>query len=110
MSETTYGEFVGLRGPFALELNYEPYESYEVGVWVDEQGGWYLGTDSTCSCYTPFENYSREDLTGPLKSSEAVEEITSLWNDAESPYRTREDKWLTEFIETAFNVKKKENN
>lgn len=107
--EYNYGKFEGLQGPFSLELDYDPYQSYEVGVWVDENGGYYLGTDSTCSCYTPFESYSKEALTGPLTASQAVEEVTSLWNDA-GRYSDRDEQWLTEFIEQTFHVKKKENN
>lgn len=106
MTEYNYGEFVGLDGPHSLELSYEPYQSYEVGVWSDDSG-WYLGTDSTCSCYTAFENYSRDDLTGPMSREDAISEVTNLWNDAYY-YGVREESWLTEFIDTTFS--KKENN
>lgn len=100
----TYGRFEGLQGPYTLELDWEPYQSYEVGVWVDEEGGYYLGTDTSCSCYT------RDGLTGPMKPHHAIQEITNLWNDAGHYSNEREEKWLTEFIEQTFHVKKKENN
>lgn len=50
-----------------------------VGVAVTEDG-YYIGTDSGCSCFSPWENYSPglDDLTGPLTIDEMKEEVTSL--------------------------------
>jgi len=57
----------------------EPNYSFDMIVaWRDERGV-YLGTDSGCSCPAPFENYgSRDDLTGPLTTDQALEEASNL--------------------------------
>lgn len=59
----------------------EPDYSFDLlAVWKGKKG-YYLATDSGCSCPTPFENYdSLEDLTGPLTASQAQEESKNLWN------------------------------
>ena len=94
-----YGIFKELRGPLELDLGYEPYEFYLVGVWIDDAGDYYLGTDSGCSCPTPWEYYRPEALTGPLTYEQAAEEITSLWVDAETEYVSRPEGVLEEFLE-----------
>lgn len=53
------------------------YQFDLVGLWKDESG-YYIGTDSGCSCPTPWDNHTREDLTGPLTADQAREEIESL--------------------------------
>lgn len=57
----------------------EPCYSFDTLVaWKGDQGI-YLGTDSGCSCPTPFESYNGlDDLTGPLTVPQALEEATSL--------------------------------
>ena len=57
----------------------EPDYSFDIlAVWHDERGFW-LGTDSGCSCPSPFENYNgRDDMTGPLTAEQAVEEAKNL--------------------------------
>ena len=51
-----------------------------VVVLQHEDGGYYLGTDSGCSCPEPFEYYdSLDDFTGPLTAGECAEEVVSLW-------------------------------
>lgn len=73
-----YGEFEGLESIEQIELDGEPWSFYLIGIWQDEEGLYYLGTDSGCSCPIPFENYSRDSLTGPLTREQAIEESTSL--------------------------------
>ena len=59
----------------------EPDYSFDLlGVWKDEKG-YYLSTDSGCSCPTPWESHTRDDLTGPLTAEQAKEEATSLWSE-----------------------------
>ena len=66
----------------------EPDYSFDIlAVWKGESG-YYLATDSGCSCPSPFENYNTvDDLTGPLTAEQAKEEATSLWTDSwRTPY------------------------
>ena len=50
---------------------------------ADNPDQFYLGTDSGCSCPSPFEDYSgREDMTGPLTWRQAVEESVSIWTQS----------------------------
>mgnify|MGYP001614969264 CR=1 FL=1 len=63
-----------------VELS-EPCWSFDLlGIWKAEDG-YYLSTDSGCSCPTPWESHTDDDLTGPLTASQAQEEATSLWAD-----------------------------
>lgn len=84
-----YGEFEGLTFVDSLDLEDEPYQFYIVGVWKDESGQYYLATDSGCSCPTPWEYTTRDELTGPLTREQAAEELTSLTLDA--PRYTRDE-------------------
>lgn len=60
----------------------EPDWSFDLlGIWKTEDG-YYLSTDSGCSCPTPWESHTDDDLTGPLTASQAREEATSLWKGA----------------------------
>lgn len=60
----------------------EPDYSFDIiGAWRDDRG-FYLGTDSGCSCPSPWESHTAEDLTGPLTLDQAVEESVSLWTNA----------------------------
>ena len=57
------------------EPNYSFYLAWVLGT----PEGFYLGTDSGCSCPSPFENYrSLDDFTGPLTADQAIEELDSL--------------------------------
>lgn len=69
----------GLTKVAELELT-EPFYSFDLAAaWRDTEGQFYLGTDSGCSCPTPFENFaSIADLTGPLTAAQVIEEATSL--------------------------------
>ena len=71
----------------SAELQYEAWSFYMVDAWKGPDG-FYIGTDSGCSCPMPFEWLrSPDQLTGPLTAEQAIEEITSLGTaayDAES--------------------------
>lgn len=57
----------------------EPSYSFDLVVAWKGADGIYLGTDSGCSCPTPFEDYAGvQDMTGPLTAAQAVEEVCSL--------------------------------
>lgn len=75
----------------------EPNYSFDILVaWRDEKG-YYLGTDSGCSCPTPFEDYiGRQDMTGPLTAEQAREESISLKKNSYDPEYDNEafDKFL----------------
>jgi hypothetical protein len=62
----------------------EPDYSFDMlAIWKNESGQYFLGTDSGCSCPSPFENfYGIDDLTGPLTAEQAIEEATSLWSNS----------------------------
>jgi hypothetical protein len=64
----------------------QPDYSFDVLVaWADEKG-FYLGTDSGCSCPTPFEDYDgRKDMTGPLTADQALEEASSIKSTSYEP-------------------------
>jgi hypothetical protein len=83
----------GFESVGSVELNNEPWEFYILAVLKNEQG-YYLTTDSGCSCPTPFENHTVDDLTGPLTAEQAREEITSLTELAGGyEYRNGPDKF-----------------
>jgi len=71
---TNYGftEAVGV-----IELS-EPLYSFDLLAVLRNDDGYFLGTDSGCSCPSPWENHRAEDFTGPLTAEQAAEEITSL--------------------------------
>lgn len=77
-------------GSYGLELVAmvelaEPDYSFDLmGIWKGAEG-YYLATDSGCSCPSPFENYNDiGDLTGPLTAEQAEEEATTLWSESYS--------------------------
>ena len=62
-----------------------------LGVDIREDGI-YLGTDSGCSCPLYWENYTKDDFTGPLTVEQAREEAMSLWEQTpDSHYDPRAD-------------------
>jgi hypothetical protein len=78
-----YGQFDGLTRLDTLELDNEAYQFYELGLWREDEGaGYFLATDSGCSCPTPWESLERDDLTGPLTREQAEEEARSLIESA----------------------------
>lgn len=85
-----------------FDITSRPYEYDKVMV-IEHEGDYYLGTDSGCSCPTPFENYSGlEDMTGPLTLEQAVEELTSLVTTREDKLKSIEaegETWELSYIE-----------
>lgn len=80
-----YPEAHGLVKVAEHELS-EPCYSYDtICVWKNDLG-FYLGTDSGCSCPTPFENYNGvSDLTGPLTAEQAVSEAKYIRKNSYYP-------------------------
>lgn len=72
-----------------IELS-TPDWSYDTLSVLRRDDGYYIGTDSGCSCPTPFETYfSLGDYTGPLTREQCIEECISLWSgSAVSDYLT----------------------
>lgn len=68
-----------------VELSEPCYSFDTLAVWRDEVG-YYLATDSGCSCPSPFENYhTKADLTGPLTAEQAKEEAGSIKKNSYEP-------------------------
>ncbi len=73
-------EAYGLVELFQVELA-EPDYSFDILACLKGDKGYYLATDSGCSCPSPFESYGGiDDLTGPLTAEQAREEATALWS------------------------------
>lgn len=80
-------EKYGLELVVEVELAEPCYSFDTLAVWKNKDGQFYLGTDSGCSCPSPFESYNGiEDLTGPLTVAEAREEAKSLWEGSYEKY------------------------
>lgn len=62
-------------------MTYPEYAFNILGIDVREDG-FYLSTDSGCSCPTPWENHTKDDFTGPLTAEQAREEAMSLFDAA----------------------------
>lgn len=60
-----------------LELEEPDYSFYSLLV-VETVDGFFITTDSGCSCPTPFESHTIHDFTGPITLDEVIEEATSL--------------------------------
>ena len=77
----SWGEVVESEGVTDLGLIHlsEPNYSFDLAWVLGTPEGFYLGTDSGCSCPSPFENYrSLDDFTGPLTAEQAIEELDNL--------------------------------
>lgn len=72
---------LGFESIAGLELDDEPYSYNLIGLWRNAEG-FFLGTDSGCSCPTPWESHTASDLTGPLTLDQVAEETVNLWNAA----------------------------
>lgn len=71
-------EHFGLKKVGEVDLAEPDYSFCILAAWRNEEGI-YLGTDSGCSCPSPFEDYEGlVDMTGPLTAAQATEEATSL--------------------------------
>ena len=84
-----YGEIVeseGVTDLGTIDLR-EPHYSFYLAWVLGTPEGFYLGTDSGCSCPTPFENYrSLADFTGPLTDEQVIEELDNLAQPFEYDY------------------------
>lgn len=78
-----HGVFAGLTQVAEIDLSEPDYSFDLLGIWKDENGGYYLSTDSGCSCPTPWESHTSDDLTGPLTADQAREEAQSLYGYGE---------------------------
>ena len=77
----SWGEVVESEGVTDLGLIglSEPDYSFDLAWVLGTPEGFYLGTDSGCSCPSPFENYRSLDyFTGPLTAEQAIEELDNL--------------------------------
>lgn len=67
-----------------ISMEDEPWQFSYLGVW-ERPEGYYMSTDSGCSCPSPWESHTEEDLTGPLTWEQVKEEARSLagtsWRD-----------------------------
>ena len=64
-----------------LNLSYPEWAFDILGIDV-RPDGFYLGTDSGCSCPMYWENHTEDDFTGPLTAEQAREEALSLFDAA----------------------------
>lgn len=86
-----YGNPYTVRTPdYEIDLS-EPNYSFDLlGIW-QEPDGFFIATDSGCSCPSPWESHTEGDLTGPLTMAQLTEEATSLVEDSYMPgYGTEE--------------------
>lgn len=83
-AQARIGNYDGLTRVGVLELTHADYAYNLIGAWKGADG-YYLATDSGCSCPTPWENTPRESLTGSLTAAQACEEVSShVRNEQES--------------------------
>ena len=64
-----------------IKDNVSKWAIWFLGIWLVShwsRDGYYIGTDSGCSCYTPFEHYTKDARTGPLTREQMEEEVMSL--------------------------------
>lgn len=91
-----------IEGPdYEISLENEPWQFYYAGVW-ERPDGYYLSTDSGCSCPTPWESHTEDSRTGPLTWDQVKEELRSL---AAGAYQ---DAYATESVNRF--ITEKENN
>lgn len=65
----------------------EPSYSFDLLAVLKNAEGYFLSTDSGCSCPSPFESHTADDFTGPLTAEQAREEARNLYDQAyRSPY------------------------
>lgn len=81
----------GLESVGEIEL-WPPCWSFDTLAVLKGDEGYYIGTDSGCSCPTPFEWYhSMADFTGPLTAEQCARECVDVWMSEaglqDDPYR-----------------------
>ena len=73
-----YPEKYGLESVGEIQFS-EPCYDFDFGVlWRDNNGKYYYGRDSGCSCPSPFEDTGLNDLDGPLDRLAAIDFITQI--------------------------------
>lgn len=60
------------------DISYVDYGFYIFGV-VRNDEGYFLSTDSGCSCPSPWESHTMESFTGPMSADMVRAEVLSLW-------------------------------
>lgn len=84
-----------------IDLSYPDWMFDILGIDV-RPDGFYLGTDSGCSCPMFWENHTKDDFTGPLTVEQAREEAMSLWEqtpDDKFARRAERDVFVSELDE-----------
>lgn len=77
-----YPEEFGLSEVGSAYLAESNWDFYILKVFRGDEG-FYMATDSGCSCPSPFESYGGiEDLTGPLTAEQVTDEARALVVDA----------------------------
>lgn len=102
-----YTKVEGLEFLGDYEIRDEPYEFDLVGVWRGADG-YYVGTDSGCSCPTPWEwlGGDRTNLTGPMSLEDAGQAVAELaetygkynYENNDYDYSVRDPESLKDFI------------
>ena len=65
-----------------------------IGV-IKADDGYYVGTDSGCSCYSPWENYEdASDFVGPMSFEDMCAEVRSIAGMYQGVDRTELDEYL----------------
>ena len=54
------------------------YEFDLTGVWKEKRGVYWIGNDSGCSCPSPYEDLTKEDLYGPYNKAQLKERLETL--------------------------------
>lgn len=76
-----------------------PDYSFDLFAVLLKEDGYYLSTDSGCSCPSPWESHTADDFTGPLTAEQVHEEVNSIWGQAYSPVPKAEiEDALTEVV------------
>ena len=83
-------EKYGLEEVGEVDWDDEPYQFNITAVWRDENGDYYLASDSGCSCPAPFEDFnSLSDLEGPFSGHKAMALLTEYADHPDPEARAR---------------------
>jgi hypothetical protein len=87
----------GLKIVGSVSFDNEPYQFHVGVVWQQEETGlFFIGTDSGCSCPSPFESvHSLDKLSGPYRKNGAIQ-IVSEWSadDDYSDDQSHRNEWF----------------
>ena len=73
---------------------YVDYDWSVIGV-IKADDGYYVGTDSGCSCYWPWENYEdASDFVGPMSFEDMCAEVRSIAGLYQGVDRVELDEYL----------------